>query len=193
VPDLGLDRLMTYRFDPQRGMLEPHSAPWIKMKPGAGPRHLAFHPGGRFAYLVNELDSTVAALSYDGAGAFGHLQTVTTIPDGFDVASTCADIQVSPSGTFVYTSNRGHDSIVVHRIDSLAGTLGYVGHASTLGRTPRSFGIDPSGQFLVAANQDSDMIVSFHIDPGTGDLAPTGHAATVPTPVCVKFLAVPRG
>ena len=141
-------------------MLELHAVPWIKMKPGAGPRHLAFHPGGRFAYLVNELDSTVAALAYDGAGAFGHLQTVATLPDGFGGASTCADIQVSPSGTFVYTSNRGHDSIVVHRIDPLAGTLGYVGHASTLGRTPRSFGIDPSGRFLLAANQDSDTVVT---------------------------------
>ena len=192
VPDLGLDRLMTYRFDSQRGMLEPHAAPWIKMKPGAGPRHLAFHPGGRFAYLVNELDSTVAALSYDAAGAFGHLQTVATIPDGVDVASTCADIQMSPSGTFVYTSNRGHDSIVVHRIDPRAGTLGYVSHASTLGRTPRSFGIEPGGRFLVAANQDSDTIVSFRIDPDSGELTPTGHVARVPTPVCVKFLVAPH-
>ena len=193
VPDLGLDRLLTYRFDHARGMLEPHAVPWLKMKPGAGPRHLAFHPGGRFAYLVNELDSTVAALAYDGAGAFGHLQTVPTLPDGYAGTSTCADIQVSPSGTFVYTSNRGHDSIVVHRIDPLAGTLGYVGHASTLGRTPRSFGIEPSGRFLIAANQDSDTVVTFRIDADTGELTPTGHVAAVPTPVCVKFLTSPRG
>jgi 6-phosphogluconolactonase len=175
-----------------RGMLEPHAVPWLKMKPGAGPRHLAFHPGGRFAYLVNELDSTVAALAYDGAGAFAHLQTVATLPDGFGGASTCADIQVSPSGAFVYTSNRGHDSIVVHRIDPLAGTLGYVGHASTQGRTPRSFGIDPSGRFLAAANQDSDTVVTFRIDADTGALTPTGHVAAVPTPVCVKFLVASR-
>ena len=192
VPDLGLDRLMSYRFDPERGMLESHAVPWIKMKPGAGPRHLAFHPGGRFAYLVNELDSTVAVLSYDGAGAFGYLQTVTTLPDGYGGANTCADIQVSPAGTIVYTSNRGHDSIVIHRVDPIAGTLGYVGHASTQGRTPRSFGIEPGGRFLVAANQDSDTIVSFRIDPDSGDLTPTGHVASVPTPVCVKFLAAAR-
>jgi 6-phosphogluconolactonase len=192
VPDLGLDRLLTYRFDHARGMLEPHAVPWLKMKPGAGPRHLAFHPGGRFAYLVNELDSTVVVLAYDGAGAFAHLQTVATLPDGFGGASTCADIQVSPSGAFVYTSNRGHDSIVVHRIDPLAGTLGYLGHASTQGRTPRSFGIDPSGRFLAAANQDSDTVVTFRIDADTGALTPTGHVAAVPTPVCVKFLVASR-
>ena len=99
VPDLGLDKLMVYRFDPKRGMLEPHAVPWIKMKPGAGPRHVALHPGGRFAYLVNELDSTVAALAYDGtAGAFEYLQSVPTLPEDFAGASTCADIQVSPSG-----------------------------------------------------------------------------------------------
>jgi 6-phosphogluconolactonase len=189
VPDLGLDRLMVYRFDPKRGMLEPNAAPWIKMKPGAGPRHVSFHPGGRFAYLVNELDSTVAALSYDErGGTFEHLQTVATLPAGFEGKSTCADIQVAPSGTFLYASNRGHDSIVVYRIDSLAGTLEYVAHEPTQGRTPRSFGIDPAGNFLLVANQDSDTLVSFRIDADSGTPEPTGHVMQVPTPVCVKFL-----
>jgi 6-phosphogluconolactonase len=189
VPDLGLDRLMVYRFDPKRGMLEANAVPWIKMKPGAGPRHLSFHPAGRFAYLVNELDSTVAVLSYDeSAGTFEHLQTVATLPEGFAGASTCADIQVSPSGAFVYTSNRGHDSIVIHRIDPRAGTLDYVGHAPTQGKTPRSFGIDPTGNFLIAANQDSDTVVTLRIDPESGKLTPTRHVSQVPTPVCVKFM-----
>ncbi len=189
VPDLGLDRLMVYRFDPKRGMLDANAVPWIKMKPGAGPRHLSFHPAGTFAYLVNELDSTVAALAYDAsAGTFGHLQTVATLPEGFAGASTCADIQVAPKGAFVYTSNRGHDSIVIHRIDPLAGTLDYVGHEPTQGKTPRSFGIDPTGNFLIAANQDSDTVVTFHIDPESGKLEPTGHVSQVPTPVCVKFM-----
>jgi 6-phosphogluconolactonase len=188
VPDLGLDKLMVYRFDPKRGMLEANAVPWIKMKPGAGPRHISFHPGGRFAYLVNELDSTVAVLSYDGtAGTFEHLQTVPTLPEGFGGESTCADIQVSSSGTFVYTSNRGHDSIVIYRIDPLAGTLSYVGHEQTQGKTPRSFGIDPTGSFLLAANQDSDSVVTFRIDADSGKLQPTGHVTQVPTPVCVKF------
>ena len=190
VPDLGLDKLMVYRFDPKRGMLEANAVPWIKMKPGAGPRHIAFHPGGKFAYLVNELDSTVAVLSYEGtAGTFEHLQTVPTLPEGFGGESTCADIQVSSSGTFVYASNRGHDSIVIYRIDPLAGTLSYVGHEQTQGKTPRSFGIDPTGSFLLVANQDSDSVVTFRIDADSGKLQPTDHVTQVPTPVCVKFLS----
>jgi 6-phosphogluconolactonase len=190
VPDLGLDRLMAYRFDPRRGMLEPNAVPWIKMKPGAGPRHVCLHPGGRFAYLINELNSTVAALSYDDrAGAFEYLQGISTLPEGFRGDSTCADIQVSPCGRFVYASNRGHDSIAIYRIDSASGTLSVVGHQPTQGRTPRSFGIDPGGRFLLAANQDSDSIVSFRIDADSGKLHPTGHVTQVPTPVCVKFVS----
>ena len=190
VPDLGLDKLMVYRFDAKRGMLEPHTVPWFKVRPGAGPRQLALHPGGRFAYLVNELDSTVVALRYDEmAGTFEYLQCVPALPAGFTGASTCADIQVHPSGRFLYASNRGHDSIVIHRIDPATGVLDLVGHASTEGRTPRSFGIDPTGLFLLAANQDSDSIVTFRIGPDDGRLVPTGHVTYVPTPACVKFSA----
>jgi len=187
VPDLGLDKVLTYRFDPKRGMLEPNATPWVKAKPGSGPRHLSFHPDGRFAYLVNELDSTVAVLSYDSAaGSFEHLQTLPTLPDGFAGESTCADLHVSPSGAFVYASNRGHDSIVIYRVDPASGVLGYVGHESTRGNTPRSFDIDPSGSFLLAANQDTDSVVTFRIEPQTGRLQATGDPAIVPTPVCVK-------
>ena len=140
VPDLGLDKLMVYKFDPERAMLEPNEVPWIKMKPGAGPRHLAFTPSGKFAYLINEIDSTVAALSYDGRkGTFKVLQIVPTLPEGFHGESACGDIQVSPSGAFVYASNRGHDSIAIYKIDQRTGELTYVGHAPTQGRTPRSF------------------------------------------------------
>lgn len=191
VPDLGIDRLMIYRFDPKRGKLEPNSVPWIALKPGAGPRHLSFDPGGKFAYLVNELDSTVAAMSYDSSlGTFGYLHTARALPDGFAGDSTCADIHVHPFGHFVYTSNRGHDSIAIHRIDPRSGRLSYVGHESTQGKTPRSFGIDPGGRFLVAANQDSDSIVTFRIDAQSGKLQATD-VAKVPTPVCVKFFAAP--
>jgi len=190
VPDLGLDKLMVYRFDPGRGMLEPHSTPWVKMKPGAGPRHLALHPGGRFAYLVNELDSTVVALAYDRmAATFECVQSVSTLPGDFEGASTCADIHVSPSGDFVYASNRGHDSIAIFRRDPHAGTLRSVGHEPTQGKTPRSFAVEPGGRFLLAANQDSDSIVTFRIDSESGKMRPTGHVANVPTPVCVKFFA----
>ncbi|MGA3403819.1 MAG: lactonase family protein [Acetobacteraceae bacterium] len=190
VPDLGLDKLLIYQFDAKRGMLEPNGVPWIKMRPGAGPRHVALHPGGRFAYLINELNSTVAALACDRkTGAFQQLQVVPTLPDGFRGESTGADIQVAPSGRFVYASNRGHDSIAIHRIDPRSGRLTYVDHAAAQGRTPRSFCLDPGGRLLLVANQDSDTIVTFRIDARSGKLQPTGHVAHVPTPVCVKIRA----
>jgi 6-phosphogluconolactonase len=193
VPDLGLDRIMVYRFDPEQGRLKSHAIPWIEMKPGAGPRHVAFHPNGKFAYLINELDSTLVALSYDGGqGTLEALQIVSTLPEDFRGESTCSDVQVSPSGTFVYGSNRGQDSIVIYRVDQQSGRLTYVGHEPTQGRTPRGFGVDPTGRFLLAANQDTDTIVTFRIDPQTGKLLPTGHVTQVPTPVCVKFLSEGR-
>jgi 6-phosphogluconolactonase len=189
VPDLGLDKLMVYTFDRTRGMLEPHAAAWIKVKPGAGPRHVGLHPGGKFAFLINELDSSLAALSFDARkGVFTELQVVPTLPEGFQGESTCADIQVAPSGRFVYVSNRGYDSLVIYRIEQRTGKLTYVGHQSTQGRTPRQFEIDPTGRFLLVGNQDTDTIVPFRIDPKTGALAPTGQVLQVPTPVCVKFL-----
>jgi 6-phosphogluconolactonase len=189
VPDLGLDRLIVYRFDPERGTLRPHKVPWHATKPGAGPRHVAFHPSGRWGFLVNELDCTIMAFAYDRKqGLFTEKQIVSTLPAGFAGDNTCADIQITPSGHFLYASNRGHDSLVIYRIDQQTGGLNYVGHTPSGGKTPRNFGIDPTGQFLLAANQDTDAIVTFRIDQQTGDLIPTGHATDVPTPVCVKFL-----
>ena len=188
VPDLGLDKLVSYRYDQERGMFEPNEAPAFKARPGAGPRHLAFHPGGKFAYLINELDSTLSALAYDKErGCFKELQVVPTLPEDFKGESTCADVHVHPSGDFVYSSNRGHDSLAIHAIDRNSGRLSYVGHESTRGHTPRNFELDPAGGFLLAANQDSDCIVVFRIDPRTGKLQATGNALEVPTPVCVKF------
>jgi 6-phosphogluconolactonase len=189
VPDLGLDKLMIYRFDRRREMLEPNAVPWLKMRPGAGPRQVAFHPTGRFAFLINELDSTLAALAFDRRrGAFDLVQTVSTLPREFGGDNTCAHVQVAPSGRFVYASNRGHDSLAVYGADPRTGRLRCVGHAPTQGRTPRQFEIDPTGRFLLVANQDSDAVVTFRIDPRTGALHPTGHVSRVPTPVCVKFL-----
>jgi 6-phosphogluconolactonase len=128
-------------------------------------------------------------LSYDGSkGVFKELQVVPTLPPDFQGQSTCAEIQVSPSGALLYGSNRGHDSIAIYRIDQRTGRLTYVAHEPTQGKTPRNFGIDPTGRFLLAANQDSDTIVTFRIHPRTGKLEPAGPIAHVPTPVCVKFL-----
>ena len=187
VPDLGLDKIMIYRFDSIRGKLEPNDEPWVKVRAGAGPRHFAFHPDGRYAYLINELDSTLVAFAYDEEnGTLREIQTVLTLPRDFVGASTCADVHVSPSGRFVYGSNRGHNSIVIFRIDQRTGELTYVGHESTRGETPRNFAIDPTGRFLLVANQDTDTIVMFRIDQQTGRLSPTGYFTKVPTPVCVK-------
>jgi 6-phosphogluconolactonase len=187
VPDLGMDRIMIYKYDPHHGKLEPNDEPWIQVKAGSGPRHLAFIPNGRHAYLTNELDSTLVAFAYDKKnGKLKEIQTVPALPKDFSGESTCADIHVSPSGTFVYASNRGHNSIVVYKINQRTGELTYVGHESTQGNTPRNFAIDPTGRFLLAANQNTDTIVTFRIHDETGRLSPTGHVTKVPTPVCIK-------
>lgn len=189
--DLGIDQVLVYRFDADRGRLTPNDEPWIRVKAGAGPRHFDFHPNGAFAYVINELDSTITGFAYDSAdGTLAEVQTVSTLPGGFAGTSTCADIHVSPSGRFLYGSNRGHDSIVVFAIDAETGRLDYAGHEPTQGRTPRNFAIDPTGTFLLAANQDSDTVVTFRIDEGTGLLEPTGHVTEVPMPVCLKLVSL---
>jgi len=189
VADLGLDKLNIYRVDGDRGMLEMNETPWIKLKPGSGPRHMDFHPSGKFAYVINELNSTVAALAYNGhEGRFKQLQVLSTLSDDFHGENTCADIHVAPSGKFVYGSNRGHDSIAIYQIDQRTGKLTCIGHELTQGKEPRNFAIDPTGKFLLAANQHSDSIVTFRINSRTGKLESTGHIAQVPTPVCLKFL-----
>ena len=192
VPDLGLDQLFIYQFDAATGTLRPHIPPHVSVQAGAGPRHLDFHPSGRYAYLINELDATINVYAYEPtAGHFDILQTVSTLPEGYDGQRWCADIHVAPSGRFMYGSNRGHDSLVVFAIDHDTGRLTLVGHTPTGGKTPRNFGLDPRGRFLIVANQDSDNLVVFAIDPETGQLSPTGEGVEVPAPVCVKFL-IPR-
>ena len=188
--DLGTDKVMIYRFDAKEGKLIPNDEPWVQVKPGAGPRHLTFHPGGRHAYVINELDSTVTAFAHDpGSGALRELQTVPALPTDFKGANTGADIHTSPDGKFLYSSNRGHDSIAAFRVDARTGRLDFVAHTPTRGKKPRNFAIDPTGAFLLVANQDSDTIVTFRRDPLTGRLDPAGQAAEVPSPVCLKLVA----
>jgi 6-phosphogluconolactonase len=188
VPDLGLDQLLVYQLDLDRGLLQPADPSTLTLHPGAGPRQLALHPGGRYAYLINELDSTITALRCDMDAALLHkIQTVSTLPDGFKGASTCAELQVAPSGDFVYASNRGHDSLAIFAVDRTAGTLSLVGHQKTGGRTPRHFTLSPGGELLLVANQDTDNLVSFKPDPTSGQPHPTGHTLPIPTPVCVTF------
>jgi 6-phosphogluconolactonase len=186
--DLGSDKIMIYRFDASKGKLAANKQPWVQSKPGAGPRHFTFHPSGRYAYVMNELDSTVTVFRSDRiTGTLKEAQTVRTLPESFSGINTTADIHVSPSGKFLYGSNRGHNSIVVFEIEEKTGKLKLIEHTSTEGRTPRNFAIAPTGTFLLAANQDSDTIVTFRLDPATGKLKPTGFVTEAPSPVCLKL------
>jgi len=188
VADLGLDKIMIYHFDAKTGKLRPAKQPWVQLKPGAGPRHFAFHRSGKYAYVINELDSTLTAFRYEAAnGTLETIQTVSAVPGRFSGNNDCAELLVSQSGRFLYGSNRGHDSIVVFAINESTGKLTYVEHASTQGKTPRNFTVDPNGRFLFVANQKSNTVVTLRIDTATGRLQPTGLVAEVPTPVCLKF------
>ncbi|HJS09091.1 MAG TPA: lactonase family protein, partial [Pirellulales bacterium] len=190
VADLGLDKVLVYRFDAAAGTLTANDPPHATVSPGAGPRHFAFHPSGRFAYVINEMNSTVTAFAYDAKkGTLSEIDTKSTLP-GPQQGNSTAEVQVHPSGKFLYGSNRGHNSLAIFRIDEKTGALTAAGHQLTGGRTPRNFGIDPTGKFVLAANQGSDSVVVFRVDQETGKLEETGQSIKVPTPVCVKFLPV---
>ena len=179
---------MIFRFDARSGKLLAGTPPWVQVKPGSGPRHLAFHSGGKFVFTLNELHSTVTAFERNPEnGSLQELQTLTTLPKDFTGANTGADIHVSPNGRFLYCSNRGHDSIAAFAINPRDGHLTFISHESTRGMTPRNFAIDPTGEFLLVANQKSDSIVVFRLDQTTGRLTATGQAVQVPAPVCLKF------
>ncbi|MFN2578761.1 MAG: lactonase family protein [Pyrinomonadaceae bacterium] len=186
--DLGSDKIMIFRFDARRGKLLAGIPPSMQVKPGSGPRHLAFHSGGKFVFVLNELHSTVTAFERNPeTGSLKELQTLSTLPKDFTNANTGADIHVSPNGRFLYCSNRGHDSIAIFKIDPRNGALTAIGHESTRGMSPRNFAIDPTGALLLVANQKSDSIVVFRLDQTIGRLKATGQAVQVPAPVCLKF------
>lgn len=187
VADLGIDKVMIYRI--ADGKLEPNEPDHVAVHAGAGPRHFDFHPNGKFAYIINELDLTVTACAYDPeTGALIPLETHSTLPEGYAGDSdSCADVHVSPDGRFLYGSNRGHNSIAIFAIDPEKGTLTPAGHASTRGQTPRNFTLDPSGNWLLAANQDTDNISVFRRDAESGQLSPHGEPVAAPMPVCLLF------
>lgn len=188
VPDLGTDRVVIYRIDFETGTLRPAQTPFVELHDGSGPRHLEFHPDGRHAYVINELDSTLTAFEYSpDDGALDELETVTTLPEGYDDESYPAEVRVHPSGRWLYGSNRGHDSIAVFEIDEESGGLDIVDHESTRGHWPRHFAIDPEGRYLYAENRRSDSIVSFEIDEGTGELSFMGVKYDLPEPICMVF------
>ncbi len=191
VDDLGLDELLVYKFDSAKGTLTPNDPPFTKLDAGIGPRHFVTRPDGKFAYVVSEIGHTVTVLSNDAAaGKLQPIQSITTLPKDFSGRNDDAEIEIHPSGKFLYASNRGHDSIVVYAVDVAKGTLTEVEDDPTLGKEPRSFEIDPTGKYLLAENQKSDNIVVFRIDEKTGHLTATGQVINVPSPICVKFLKV---
>ena len=192
VADRGLDQVLIYRYNPSKGTLTPNDPPLFDATPGAGPRHLAFHPNGRILYELNEPGSTVTVLAYGAAGGtMSRLQEITTLPPGFTGTSATAQLQIDRAGKFLYASNRGADNIAVFAIDPAKGTLTLVEHVSTQGKTPRDFNLDPTGGYLFAANQNSDTIVLFRVDANTGRLTPTGTVVEhVPEPTCVVFVPV---
>jgi len=186
VPDLGADRVVIYRFDAAKGTLTPSTPAFVKAALGAGPRHLAFSPDGKFVYVVNELAASINVFRFDN-GNMNALQTISTLPADFAGVKSGAEIAVHPNGKFLYASNRGHDSIAIFRIDPRKGTLSAAGHVPTQGKTPRNFAIDPAGQYLLAANQDSGTVVIFRIDPKTGGLTANGTTLQIPAPVSLVF------
>lgn len=191
--DLGLDKLLIYRFDPAKGTLTPNDPAFTATAPAAGPRHFAFHPDGRHAYVINEMNSTVTALDYDPErGTLKPVQSLSTLPAEFQGGNSTAEVQVHPSGKFVYGSNRGHNSIAAFTVDPASGQLKPAGHQGEGIKTPRGFGIDPTGAYLLVGSQGGDRVLVFRIDPQSGQLQPTGQAAEVAVPVCVKFLPIPR-
>jgi 6-phosphogluconolactonase len=189
--DLGTDQVYVYRFDATKGTLVPNTPPSVAVPAGSGPRHFAFHPSGKSAYVIEEMGSSITAFSYDAAGGVLHpLETISTLPMDFKGRSTCAEIEMHPSGKFLYGSNRGHDSIAIFTIDPARGTLRPAEYVSTQGKTPRGFGIDPTGTYLIAGNQDTNTLVVFHIDAQTGRLTPTGQVLDIQAPVCVMFAGI---
>ena len=191
VPDLGTDRLYLYRYDEATGGLEPNVPAYVPIVPGSGPRHVRFHPNGRWVYLINEIASTIVAFTWDPvAGTLAPLQTVSTLPADFKGVSACAELEIHPNGRFLYGSNRGHDSVAVFAIDQVTGRLSSVEFQSSGGKTPRNFAFDPTSRWIILTNQDSSTAVVFRVDAHSGRLTQTGDPVPVPSPFCERFLTL---
>ncbi len=191
VADLGLDWIVIYQLDERKGLLKLADPPNVKVEPGSGPRHFSVHPSGRFGYVINELNCTVSSFTVNPTtGELKPLETVSALPPKVSMQPSYsgAELVIHPSGTFLYTSIRGHDSIALFRIDQNSGKLTYVEHTPTEGNTPRGFNIDPQGRYLVAGNQNSNSVVVFRIDPQSGRLTPTGSKIDVGSPVSFQFV-----
>lgn len=194
VCDLGLDRVFVYRLDHTTGKLSPSQYPHLSLPAGSGPRHLSFHPNGKFVYVINETDLTMTSANWNSdLGKLETINIVSTLPPNAKASGfSTAEVLVHPTGRFVFGSNRGHDSIVTMRIQPDTGAVERVDNASTQGKTPRNFRLSPDGKMLLAENQSSDTIYSFRVDAETGKLTATGHFISVKAPGCIKFLSEKR-
>ncbi len=191
VPDLGTDKINIYKLDLENGKFLPSEPEFFETEPGAGPRHFTFHPNGEYAFVINELKSTMTSMEYNKQnGALTKIQTVSTLPAGFTDTSYCADVHTSPDGNFVFGSNRGHNSIALFAFDEQTGELKFIEAESTQGDWPRNFAVDPAGKILLAANQNSNDVFTYWINQKTGMLTPTGFQAKIPSPVCLKLVKV---
>lgn len=186
--DLGLDKVMIYGLNPQTSQLTEQTPGFAKVAPGAGPRHFAFHPNGKYGYVINELGNTVTVFAWDAdKGTLTEIQTIGTLPVDFTGKSYTAEVVVHPSGKFLYGSNRGHNSLAIFRVDEATGKLTLLGQQPTRGDHPRNFNIDPTGRWILCGNANTDNIVTLKIDPTTGHLTDTGLELKLSKPVCVKF------
>ena len=186
--DLGLDQILVWKFDPQKGLLTPADVPSVSLPPGDGPRHFHFHPNGRWLYSVQEEGSTIVLFDYDAdTGRLASRQTISTLPPGFVGSNFCSEILVSADGRFVYVGNRLHDSIGIFAVGP-KGELTYVDEEWTHGDYPRSFNFDPTGAFLYCCNQRGDNVAVFQVDRKSGRLEFTDHFAAVGNPSMVAFL-----
>ena len=189
--DLGTDQILVYRFDPATRKLTPNNPPFATLKPGAGPRHLAFSPDARFVYVNGELDSTVTAFAYDAAaGTLKTLQTVSTLPAGFKGINSTAEIQIDKAGKILFVSNRGDDSLAIFSIDKTSGKLTAAGRVPTGGKTPRFFTLDPTEKFLFAGNQESNTVAVFKVNASTARLTPMQTLKDVPEAVSIVFVPI---
>ena len=189
VPDLGMDKIMIYTLDPSTATLTAHGEGSVP--PGSGPRHIDFHPNRKYAYVINEISSTITAFQYDAsAGTLTEIETVTTLPDHYEGTSHTADIHITDSGKYIYGSNRGHDSLAMYEIDESTGRLTMIGIELTRGENPRNFGIDPTNTFVLVGNQSTDTVTTFRLDHETGKLIDIGQVNEVPAAVCLKMVVV---
>jgi 6-phosphogluconolactonase len=188
--DLGLDRVYIYKFDATTGALAPNSPAWFTDHPGSGPRHVIFSADGKTVYVSHEIANVVGVYAWDGAkGTMTEIQSLSTLPADFKGTNTAAEIQLHPSGKFLYVTNRGQDSVALFDVDAATGKLTFVETTPTHGKTPRNFTLDPTGQWLLASNQESNSAIVYRVDQKNGKLTPVGPLATLPAaPFCERFV-----